>query len=185
MSKPQHPLCWDSVDLLHGSLGPFGPKVGKRVRKWVPGPLGPGAQKFTNRGARESKSTVLQTSLTLFQLRFRLFGPRAERPWNLIFGLFFQLCEGPKWPLQLGAEKLPVQHWRAEMSPKFSTRLGNNFVELSGFLGKFWRMPDPPGANPLVAERAPWRSSQSRVTYWKSLQIPVISSAHLATPVRP
>ena len=51
-------------------------------------------------------------------------------------------------------------------------------------------MPNPPGANPLVAERAPWRSSQSCVTggsaaYWKSLQIPVISSAHLATPVRP
>ena len=28
----------------------------------------------------------------------------------------------------------------------------------------FWRVPNPPGANPLVAERAPWRSSQSCVT---------------------
>ena len=27
-----------------------------------------------------------------------------------------------------------------------------------------WRVPNPPGANPLVAERAPWRSSQSCVT---------------------
>ena len=27
-----------------------------------------------------------------------------------------------------------------------------------------WRVPNPPGANPLVAERAPWRSSHSRVT---------------------
>ena len=27
-----------------------------------------------------------------------------------------------------------------------------------------WRAPNPPGANPLVAERAPWRSSQSCVT---------------------
>ena len=27
-----------------------------------------------------------------------------------------------------------------------------------------WRVPNPPGANPLVAERAPCRSSQSRVT---------------------
>ena len=26
------------------------------------------------------------------------------------------------------------------------------------------RVPNPPGANPLVAERAPWRSLQSRVT---------------------
>ena len=28
----------------------------------------------------------------------------------------------------------------------------------------FWRVPNPSGANPLVAERAPWRSSQSSVT---------------------
>ena len=27
-----------------------------------------------------------------------------------------------------------------------------------------WRVPNPPGANPLVAERAPWRSSQSCAT---------------------
>ena len=27
-----------------------------------------------------------------------------------------------------------------------------------------WRVPNPPGANPLIAERAPWRSSQSRAT---------------------
>ena len=27
-----------------------------------------------------------------------------------------------------------------------------------------WRVPNPPGANPLVAERAPWRSSQFCVT---------------------
>ena len=27
-----------------------------------------------------------------------------------------------------------------------------------------WRVPKPPGADPLVAERAPWRFSQSRVT---------------------
>ena len=30
--------------------------------------------------------------------------------------------------------------------------------------GSSWRVPNPPGANPLVAERAPWRSSQSCVT---------------------
>ena len=52
-------------------------------------------------------------------------------------------------------------------------------------------MPNPPGANPLVAERAPCRSSQSRVTGGQQpignpyIQIPVISSAHLAGhPVR-
>ena len=29
--------------------------------------------------------------------------------------------------------------------------------------GDCWRVPNPPGANPLVAERVPWRSSQSGV----------------------
>ena len=29
--------------------------------------------------------------------------------------------------------------------------------------GLYWRVPNPPGANPLVAERAPWGSSQSGV----------------------
>ena len=29
---------------------------------------------------------------------------------------------------------------------------------------RYWRVPNPPGANPLVAETAPWRSPQSRVT---------------------
>ena len=29
---------------------------------------------------------------------------------------------------------------------------------------KVWRVPNPPGANPLLAERAPLRSSQSCVT---------------------
>ena len=30
-------------------------------------------------------------------------------------------------------------------------------------VGNSWRVPNPPGANPLVAERPPWRSSQSCV----------------------
>ena len=46
-------------------------------------------------------------------------------------------------------------------------------------LGDDWPVPNPPGANPMVAERAPWRSSQSRVT---GGQQPI---AHLAIPVRP
>ena len=37
-------------------------------------------------------------------------------------------------------------------------------VQFSSPIVKYWRVPNPPGANPLVAERAPWRSSQSCVT---------------------
>ena len=48
-------------------------------------------------------------------------------------------------------------------------------------------MPNPPGANPLVAERAPLEvfailCDRGPAAYWKSLQIPVISSAHLVNP---
>ena len=35
---------------------------------------------------------------------------------------------------------LPVQHWRAEISPKFSTSTGNNFWEISGiFLENYYQ----------------------------------------------
>ena len=33
--------AWDSVDLLQGSFGPFGPRVGKRCENEFAGPLGP------------------------------------------------------------------------------------------------------------------------------------------------
>ena len=59
------------------------------------------------------------------------------------------------------------QHAQGQVSKQISWQL---------FL---WRVPNPPGANLLVAERAPWRSSQFCVTegqqpIGKSLQIPVI-----------
>ena len=38
------------------------------------------------------------------------------------------------------------------------------FVPSRKFAPSLWRVPNPPGANPLVAERAPWRSLQSCVT---------------------
>ena len=58
--------------------------------------------------------------------------------------------------------------------------------------GGNWRVPNPPIANPLVAERVPWRSSQPGVA---GGQRPIIGNpyrflshffcTHLATPVRP
>ena len=34
----------------------------------------------------------------------------------------------------------------------------------TNFCDTIWQVPKPPGSNPLVAERAPWRSSRSCVT---------------------
>ena len=48
-------------------------------------------------------------------------------------------------------------------SPSFLPRNAHVFLPTL-FLAKNWRVPNPPGANPLVAERASWRSSQSCVT---------------------
>ena len=47
----------------------------------------------------------------------------------------------------------------ADLTPHYLD--GGNSTLVIGF---YWRVPNPPGANPLVAERALWRSSQSCVT---------------------
>ena len=50
-----------------------------------------------------------------------------------------------------------------------------------------WRVPNPPGANPLVAEKASWRSSQSRVTGGQQpiVEIPTDSCHFFCTPGNP
>ena len=75
----------DSLALLQGSFGPFGTKVGKRVRKWVPGASRPQGPKSRKRSRKGVKIDCFSTILTLFRLRFRLF----ERPRELILGLIF------------------------------------------------------------------------------------------------
>ena len=83
---------------------------------------------------------------------------------------------------------------QGKLSKLFSTKTGlkNPHFSSAGPLEdtNSWRVPNPPGANPLVAEGALWRSLQvscdrGSAAYCKSLRIHVISSAHLATPVRP
>ena len=56
-----------------------------------PGPLGPAAQKVENGVEKESKLTVFQLFWLFFDSGFDFLGPGAERPRELIFGLFFQL----------------------------------------------------------------------------------------------
>ena len=46
-------VCWDSMDLLQGLFGPFGPKVGKESENEFPGPLGLGAQKVEKGAEKE------------------------------------------------------------------------------------------------------------------------------------
>ena len=51
----------------------------------------PGAQKVANGVEKRVKIDCFSTILTLFRLPFRLLGPQAKRPWELIFRLFLQL----------------------------------------------------------------------------------------------
>ena len=46
---------WESLALLQGSFGPFGPKVANRVRKWVPGPSRPRGPKSPKRSRKRVK----------------------------------------------------------------------------------------------------------------------------------
>ena len=72
-------LAWESLALLQGSFGPFGPKVANRVRKWVPRPSRPRGPKSAKRSRKRVKIDYFSTILTLFRLRFGLFGPRGRK----------------------------------------------------------------------------------------------------------
>ena len=50
-----------------------------------------------------------------------------------------------------------------------------------------WQVPNPPGANPLVAERAFWRSSQSCVTGGQQpiVEIPTPPAEKITKLIRP
>ena len=92
---------------------------------------------------------ALQRSLLLFlSISILLFLDVPPHP-SLLYGsnhvsaeLLHQDLQHPPTPTcPFGSSVLHL--WRSDFNP--------------------WRVPNPPGANPLVAERAPWRSSQSCV----------------------
>ena len=59
----------------------------KKVRKWVPGPLGPGGRKSRKRVEKEPKIDYFSTFWTLF----RLFDPRGREVPGTHFRTFFGL----------------------------------------------------------------------------------------------
>ena len=85
---------------LQGSFGPFRPKVGKRVQKWVPGASRPRGPKSRKRSRKRVKIDCFSTILTLFRLRFRLFGPRGREAPGTHFRTLFPTL-GPKGPNDL------------------------------------------------------------------------------------
>ena len=89
-----------------GVIWASGPKVGKRVGKWVPGASRPQRPKSRKRSRKRVKIVEKQSILTLFRLRFGLFGPRGrEAPGTHFPTLFPTLgpegpndpCSGPKF----------------------------------------------------------------------------------------
>ena len=83
---------WESLALLQGSFGPFGPKVANRVRKWVPGPSRPRGPKSAKWSRKRVKIDYFSTILTLFRLFFWTFwAPGPKGPGKPIFELYLQL----------------------------------------------------------------------------------------------
>ena len=70
--------------------------------------------------------------------------------------IHFPRRNGSKWPKK---QHLTNSGLRKTEPRETETKNEGQQVEQ-----RTWREPSPPGANPLVAERAPWKSSQSRVT---------------------
>ena len=74
--------------------------MAKRVRNEFTGPLGPGGPKSPKQSRKRVKTNSCSTILTLFRLRFRLFGPPKPRgPGNSFWTLFATLApKGPNDP---------------------------------------------------------------------------------------
>ena len=81
---------WDSLAPLQGSFGPFGPKVGKRVRKWVPGASAPGPKKSKTE-SKKSQNRLFFNYFDFFSTPSSTFGPLGREAPGTHFGLFFQL----------------------------------------------------------------------------------------------
>ena len=88
---------------------------------------------------------------------------RAQKPWNLGNTQNYEEYKIPQ--LGLGPKiqkKTNLAIFLGHFCIFFRVFFFCKFFVFRGFRGR--RVPNPPGANPLVAERAPWRSSQSCVT---------------------
>ena len=87
----------ESLALLQGSFGPFGPKVANRVRKRVPRTSRPRGPKSPKRSRKRVKIDCFSTILALFRLRFGLFGPGGREGPGTRFRTLFATF-GPKGP---------------------------------------------------------------------------------------
>ena len=85
------PQGWESLALLQGSFGPFGPKVANRVRKWVPRPSRRWGPKSPQRSRKRVKIDNFSTILTLFDSVLDFLGPRVGRAREPIFELYLRL----------------------------------------------------------------------------------------------
>ena len=102
--------------------------------------------------------------------------PPLQSSMNLLLSTLATPKQGASLPCFLRA------HTKGVMQPHASLKtLTSLNKEVRPFF--LWRVPNPPGANPLVAETAPWRSSQSCVT--GLLEIPTDSCHFFCTPGNP
>ena len=88
-------------------------KVGKKVRKWVPGTSRPRGAKKSKRSRKRVEIDNFLTISTRFRLRFGLFGPRGREVPGTHFRTFFRLFGpwGPKSALVACSRHTSSQTW--------------------------------------------------------------------------
>ena len=133
--EPKTPYYWESVDQLQQSFGPFGPKwLEKESENEFPGPLGPGAQEVANGVEKEVNSTVFQLFGLFFDSVFDFWGLGAERPWELIFGLFSNFGrKGPNDPCsgQKFSQPYYARFWAQNARKTFARQISESIANLS------------------------------------------------------
>ena len=183
------PSCWSLKELpLHDCehqkyIPNFAPVPGmiagnSLVLERLHSPYGdfrPRKQKYLQYGHRNfPKQECSPASKTLFDVifpRFRALWFVCHRGFTLVLALVCCRIIIPVLVLPLHAPRRvstssgPSAAKKDPQKPQIARTAPKNFLNN-------WRVPNPPGANPRVAERAPWQSSQSGVegstAYWKS-----------------
>ena len=150
---------------LQGSFAPFGPEVANRVRKWVPGSFRPRGPKCPKRSRKRVKIVGKQSLLTLFRLRFALFGPCGrEGPGAHFRTLFATFGPTPGIPNMTAREVTGFYAF-------FSTRRSGNFLQI---LGRFLSLLLVYEENPAEKTKDPLKRFQE-IECAPKLQISVAS----------
>ena len=98
-----------------GHLGPSGPKLQIEFGNGFPGPFGPGPPKSPRQSRKRVKIVEKLSILTLFRLRFALFGPRGREGPGTHFEVHLQLSARKAQMTPVAGPGIPESQVRMSM----------------------------------------------------------------------